>query len=265
MTDQDASLCIGIWQDGGALGDVNANLNAIELAAAQAADRGVQLLIFPECFLTGYFNRDDPRQIAGNVDENTISTVAKIAGIHGLALLVGIYETNKRKIFNSAVFVDAHGCVRTCYRKRMLFGEWEQRVFTRGDTRQMVNCGGIQVAILICFDVEFPELARDCAQAGADLIAVPTALMAPSDNIAQQLIPARAMENQLYIAYANRIGHEHDLRYVGQSTICDPHGNMLTRGSSANTELLVATIRKSVIAHARRRFSYLSEVDRMEF
>ena len=59
MTAAEASLTVGIWQDSGSLGDVATNLATISRVTAQASQRGVQFLIFPECFLTGYFNRED--------------------------------------------------------------------------------------------------------------------------------------------------------------------------------------------------------------
>ena len=119
---------------------------------------------------------------------------------------------------------------------------------------------GIKLSVLICFDIEFPELARECAGNGADLIVVPTSLMEPYGRIARRVIPARAIENQLYIAYANRIGVEHELQYVGRSAIYDPEGNRLAEGTENRRELLVATIDKSTIDSARAEFCYVDEL-----
>ena len=92
-----------------------------------------------------------------------------------------------------------------------------------------------------------------------DLIAVPTALMEPHDSIARHVVPARAIENQVYVAYANRVGREHDQRYIGQSSIHDPNGTLLAKGSDDSSELLVATVAKSTVSAARAEFSYLEE------
>ena len=92
MTAAETALTVGIWQDSGALGDVAANLATISRATAQASRRGVQFLIFPECFLTGYFNREGVEQIARQVDRQTVCALQAIARNSGTAILVGHYE-----------------------------------------------------------------------------------------------------------------------------------------------------------------------------
>ncbi|MCY4559043.1 MAG: nitrilase, partial [Chloroflexi bacterium] len=90
-----------------------------------------------------------------------------------------------------------------------------------------------------------------------------TSLMEPPGHIARHVIPARAIENQLYIAYANRIGTEHELRYVGRSVIYDPEGTLLAEGTDDSADLIVATIAKSAVAAARSDFSYVQEASRI--
>ena len=71
---------------------------------------------------------------------------------------------------------------------------------------EIFEIGGLKAALLICYDVEFPESVRALALAGAELVIVPTALMQPFDVVAKTIVPARAYENQLFVAYANRCG-----------------------------------------------------------
>jgi predicted amidohydrolase len=113
--------------------------------------------------------------------------------------------------------------------------------------------------VLICYDIEFPEPARRLALAGADLVAVPTSLMAPYDVVARTLVPARAAENQLFVAYANRVGREGDLSYVGQSCVCGPDGGDVARAGRDEEALLVADLDLDAIARAREDHSYLGE------
>ena len=68
MTAPENILTVGVWQDSGVLGDVAANMATISRATAQASRRGVDLLVFPECFLTGYFNREETERIARQID-----------------------------------------------------------------------------------------------------------------------------------------------------------------------------------------------------
>ena len=260
MTAAEAALTVGIWQDSGALGDVAANLATISRATAQASQRGVQFLIFPECFLTGYFNQEGVEQIARQVDRQTVSTLQAIARNSGTAILIGCYEVHATGIYNAALLLGADGLILANYRKRALYDPWETSAFLRGAEQVLIDFCGIRIAILICFEIEFPELARECAYNGADLIAVPTALMEPHHHIARQVIPARAIENQVYVAYANRVGREYDQRYIGQSSIHDPNGTLLAKASDDSPELLVATVTKSVVLDARSEFSYLEEI-----
>ena len=258
-----AKLVVGAWQDAGTPGDVAANLETISRATAQAARRGVELLIFPECFLTGYYNEVGVEGIARQVNRDVVAALQAVARSNGTAILVGCYEARRSGIFNAALLFGMDGSILATYRKRALYGDWEKSVFRPGTDSVLVELCGIGIAVLICFDIEFPELARECARGGADLIAVPTALMEPYDHIARCIVPARAIENQIYVAYANRIGREHGLRYAGRSSIHDPGGNLLAEGAAERPELLVATVAKASVSAARSEYSYLDEVGKL--
>ncbi len=260
MTVADPALTIGIWQDSGTPGDVAANLAAISRAAAVAAQGGIELLVFPECFLTGYLNPDRAGEIALQAGKDSIVCLQGIASKYSIALLVGLYEYRTGEIYNAAMLIGADGRILATYRKRILYGAWERSVFTPGKDSVLIEYMGITIAILICFDLEFPELARECAKKGADLIAVPTALMAPHERVASHIVPARAIENQVYVAYANRTGREQDAVFVGRSSIWDPCGRQLAHGSDGGPELLSARVIKSRLTAARTDMCYLEEV-----
>ena len=263
MSVPDAILTVGVWQDSGVLGDVAANMTTISLATAQASRRGVHLLVFPECFLTGYYNRERVDLVARQIDRDTLSALRDLAKSNATAILVGYYEIHGGGLYNAALLVGADGAILANYRKRALYGDWEKSTFLRGTGPVLVELKGVAIASLICFDIEFPELARECARNGADLIAVPTSLMEPYGHIARHVIPTRAIENQVYIAYANRIGAEHELRYVGRSAIFDPRGTALAEATQDRQELLVATVAKSAVGAARSEFSYLEQASRL--
>ncbi|MCY4259448.1 MAG: carbon-nitrogen hydrolase family protein [Rhodobacteraceae bacterium] len=260
MTGSVPALKVGIWQDSGRVGDIAENLAFISRATEHAARCGVDLLIFPECFLTGYFNGNAVDPIARQIDRNTVFELQVTARSNATAILVGYYEAKEAGVHNSAMLIGADGKMLANYRKRALFGDWERRVFIPGRKPVLAVFNGIRIAVLICFDIEFPELARECARIGADLIAVPTSLMKPNGHIAERLIPARAIENQVYVAYANRIGREHGMHFVGKSVILDPDGVELARASCDLPELIYADISRSTLNAARFEFSYLGEL-----
>jgi len=143
------------------------------------------------------------------------------------------------------------------HRKTHLFGDLDRRHFTPGDRpTSIVDFGGLRIALLICYDVEFPENVRAAALAGADLIAVPTAQMEPYAFVADHLLRVRAWENQVYIAYVNHDGAEGLLTYVGRSSITAPSGEVLDSVRRGN-QLISATVDPAVVAQARKDNPYL--------
>ena len=144
------------------------------------------------------------------------------------------------------------------YRKTHLYGAEEKRLFQPGDSLVLAELEGWKVGILICYDVEFPEAVRTLVMAGAELIAVPTALIEPFDIVSRTLIPARAFENQVYVAYAGMCGREGNLGYCGLSCIVGPDGKDLARAGS-DPSLLFAEIDPSAISKGRQTNPYLSD------
>ena len=89
-------------------------------------------------------------------------------------------------------------------------------------------------------------------------VAVPTALMQPYDFVAQRLVPARAYENQVFVAYANRCDRERDLGYLGQSCIVAPDGRDIARAGRGE-ELITGDIDLAGMAESRRLNTYLAD------
>lgn len=133
----------------------------------------------------------------------------------------------------------------------------------RHDTSQplIFSCKGVKVGVLICFDVEFPERVRELATGGVELLVVPTALMEPYDKVTSLLVPARAYENGIFVAYANRVGSEEELTYLGGSCIVGP-GNHLARLGAQDVGLAFARIDTARIGVARAEVDYLGEMDK---
>jgi predicted amidohydrolase len=163
-------------------------------------------------------------------------------------------------VFNSAVLIDRDGGVLLNYRKTHLYGDLDRSAFAAGDAlAAVVAIDGVRVGVLVCYDIEFPEPARQLALAGAQLIAVPTALMDPSAWIAETLVPARAAENQVFVAYCNRVGVEGDLTYVGRSCVAGPGGGDVFSAPRDEEMLLFADVEPAAIDDARSRHHYLRD------
>jgi predicted amidohydrolase len=185
--------------------------------------------------------------------------VARIAARLELAIGYGYPERDGDDVYNAALLIDANGQTLLNYRKSHLFGAAEKTSFRAGERLDAVaTLNGWTVGLLICYDVEFTEATRLLALAGADLVLVPTALMTPYDSLPGVLIPARAYENQLYLAYANYCGSEDDLDYCGNSVIVSPTGERLASAEKDET-LLLADISATELVASRKLNTYLAD------
>jgi predicted amidohydrolase len=202
-----------------ASGDKQANLDTIERYAAVAAAVGAEFVCFPELFLTGYNLGAALCDMAEPVDGTSVRRLSEIARRNSIGLIVGMPERDGDRIYNSAVAVDGQGrLVGTC-RKIQLFGAVEPEIFTPGQGLTIVNMGQRRLGILICYDVEFPELSRALVRDGAEIICAPTANMMPYLEVPKTLVRARALENGIPFVYANLCGREENLTYTGLSAI----------------------------------------------
>ncbi|NJQ17018.1 carbon-nitrogen hydrolase family protein [Streptomyces bohaiensis] len=230
-------------------------------AIARAAEAGARLLVTPELSLTGYALGDSVQGRAEAADGPGAARVARAAAEHGIAVVHGFPERDPATgaVHNSVQLTGADGRVAATYRKTHLYGEFERGAFTPGeDLVVQAELGGLTVGLLVCYDVEFPEAVRAHALAGTDLLLVPTALMRPYAFVARTLVPTRAWENQLWIAYANRCGTEGDLRFTGLSALAAPDGTAPVRAGEG-AELLLGTVDPELLAASRAENPYLAD------
>ena len=252
MDDVIGPLKIAIWQTG------SADLALLREQALASASAGARLLVTPEAFTSGYAV-PGLHQVAQPAAGAWAEEVATIATVSGLAILYGYPERVGDQVFNSAQLIDHDGRALANYRKSHLYGEVDTSTFERGaGDVAIVGLDGVNVGILICYDVEFPEAVRALALAGADVVAVPTALMRPYEIVARTLVPSRAYENQVYVAYANRSGREGGLAYCGESCVVGPDGRDLARAGSGD-ELLLAEIDPARLASSRADNTHLGD------
>jgi predicted amidohydrolase len=248
-----------LLQSSGRPGSLVENLKVLDEAAGRAAAGGAGLLAAPEMFLTGYAIGDDIGRLAEPADGDSADTIADIAGRHGLAIAYGYPERDGDAVYNSAQLISADGTRLANYRKTHLFGDFERAHFTPGE-RPVVQAelDGLTVGLMICYDVEFPEPVRAHALAGTDLLLVPTANMHPFQFVAESLVPVRAWENQMYVAYINRIGQEGEFDFFGLSTLAGPDGVARTRAGRGE-ELLLTDLDPEFLANSRAANPYLTD------
>ncbi|MEV6048439.1 carbon-nitrogen hydrolase family protein [Streptomyces xanthochromogenes] len=253
------ALRTALLQSSGRLSDVTANLTALDEAAGRAAATGAGLIVCPELFLTGYAIGDDVAKLAEPADGPSARAIADIAVRHGLAVVYGYPERDGDVVYNAAQLIGPDGTRLANYRKTHLFGAFEQEAFVPGDQPVVqAELNGLRVGMMICYDVEFPENVRAHALAGTDLLLVPTAQMHPFQFVAESVVPVRAFENQLYVAYVNRTGPEGEFEFVGLSCLAGPDGAARAR-AGRGTELVVGDVDPEFLAASRANNPYLRD------
>ena len=250
---------IALYQGEGRPAGVDENLEIMKRKARLAAEQGADLIIFPELFLSGYNIGKTVVELAEQADGPSCHKAAQIARDANIALLYGYPEHNRKKVYNSAILIGRGGKTRANYRKTHLYGSYEKKFFKPGDSLILAELEGLNIGILICYDVEFPEAVRALVYAGADLVAVPTALMEDYCRVAEKVVPARAYESEIYVAYVNRCGSEGDTIYCGRSCLVGPDGRDVLR-AGLTEELLLADIDKNAIAEARETNAVLKDL-----
>ncbi|APC37062.1 carbon-nitrogen hydrolase [Nocardiopsis dassonvillei] len=252
-------LRVALDQGTGPGADPAAALDRLAERARAAADAGARLLVGPEMSLTGY-NLDPGllARLAEPHDGPLSEAVTAIAADTGVAIVHGFPERADGAVYNAVQLVDSNGDRRT-YRKTHLFGDLDRGAFSPGaEPVVQADLDGIRVGLLVCYDVEFPEAVRAHALAGTELLLVPTALMLPFTEVAERIVPVRALENQIHLAYVNRCDAEGDLRYAGLSALVAPDGSETLRAGPGE-EFLVGDVDPDALARARREQSYLDD------
>jgi len=231
----------------------------LEKLAKALTNNDLDLIVCPELFLSGYNIGDALPELALAPDSGLIEQVAKIAHTHETAIVYGYPERDGNSIFNVAACVSAQGELIARHRKLILPPGFETQVFDAGSSFTVFDVTGFRCGILICYDAEFPEAVRCLAQAGAELVIVPTALTQEWRVVAEKVMPARAFENGVWLIYANHAGIENGTHYLGHSCIVTPDGKDAAR-AGADEQLISAKLDVESVVAAQKRIPFLKDV-----
>jgi 5-aminopentanamidase len=229
------------------IGELEANRAAGLAAARAAATSGAMIVVLPELSASGYVFRDaaEARSLSEAVDGPTVAAWAMLARRHDITIVGGVCELGADGLlYNTAVTVDAAG-VRDAYRKVHLW-DAEKLVFTPGEEPPpVIETAGTSLAVMICYDLEFPEWVRLPALAGARLLCVPAnwpALRRPKGERPIEVVRAQAAAsaNRMFVAVCDRAGAERGVGWVGGSVIIDPDGWPLAGPDPADHAITVA-------------------------
>lgn len=227
------------------IGDAQHNLATISAKSEIVKSEGVELVVFPECMLTGYCfdSLEQAAAVAQPIDGSSVSRVVEIANQFDLHIVVGMLETGAEgHIYNAAVLVGPAGVVGV-YRKTHLPMLGVDRFTTAGNVAdQIFEINGLRIGMNICYDCSFPESARVLTLAGADIVVLPTNWPPGSGRVSDFIPNARALENNVYFMSVNRIGSEKGFDFIGKSKICDPFGGDIAFADHASEAILYADV-----------------------
>lgn len=255
---------LAVGQSPAELSTTQDRLSWLTRTLPDVASRGADLLLLPELFATGYHIGKEVVVRAEPLDGAIAKAVSALAEAHGIAIHYGFPERDGNEIYNAAQCFGPDGMRLGGHRKLAIPPGFEGDHFTQGQGCSLFTYRGVTIATLICYDAEFPEAARHVASQGAELILVPTALGTQWEWVAQRMIPTRAYENGVFLAYANSAGDENGMSFLGQSLIAAPDGQELAR-AGALSEIIFGTLQMDKVRHAQSRLPYLRDRKMLTF
>lgn len=226
------------------IGEKRINLDRAEHALVEAASCGAQLVVLPECALTGYVfsSLNDALPYAEPIPGPSTEQLAHVTRRLRIYAAVGLLERVEDRLYNTAIFLGPEGYIAH-YRKTHVLHLGVDRFTTPGDTPFVVHNTPLgRIGLLICYDLRFPEPARVLALEGAQIIALPTNWPSGADVQPDILTRARALENHLFLVAADRVGTERGGGFIGRSQVVAPFGKLLAEASSSEVEIISTEI-----------------------
>lgn len=215
-----------------------------------------ELIVFGEMTLTGYPCKDDIRSLAETVNGKSITTLQQLAEQNNKYIIFGMpLKDNKIKglIHNAAILIHPNKTVDV-YHKWFLptFGPFEEKIFfDEGETLPVFDTPFGKIGICICYDIYFPEITKAFSLQGADILICISASPSVTRSYFETLLPGRAIENTVFMIYANIVGNQENLVFWGGSQAYDPLGNQLIKAPYFEESMITCSLDPSSLQQAR--------------
>ena len=216
-----------------------------------------RIVIFPELNLTGYMPRDDLLSRAETIVGPVVRSVVRLAKETKKDIVFGLPMMDEQVpglVYNSCLLATGTGQLHR-YDKLYLptFGPFEEKVFFAEGKRAVVAEGKhAKIGLMICYDMFFPELAKLETLLGAQILVNISAAPTTSRSSFRRVMPGRAVENAIFVAYCNMVGVHGSLVFGGGSALFGPRGEELARGKDLEEDIVEAEIDLGEIEIARR-------------
>jgi predicted amidohydrolase len=250
-------------------GDISGNATRAARLVGRAAAGGARVAVAPELFLCAYHPPTLAADPVGTylaadagraVADPRLEPLRQVAREDRIVIVIGaaVRHADGRGTCSSLV-IDRAGRITVGYDKQQLWGADEKALFTPGGGGATLAVDGWRFGLGICYDGCFPEHGRAAAADGADGYLVPSAYLEGSAHRRDLYYPARALDNIMYVVFANAVGGAAPLRFNGGSAIYDPEGRALGKAAEKGEAVIVADLDKAAMARSREAHSMLAD------
>jgi omega-amidase len=221
-------------------------------------ENDVDLIVLPEMFTTGFTM--NPEKVAEKMTGFSVSWMRKIAKEKQTAICGSLVISDFNKFYNRFVFVHPSGEIETYNKKHSFTLAGEDKVYTSGIKKIIIEYKGWKICPLICYDLRFPVWARNTEN--YDLLIYVANWPVARVNAWNTLLKARAIENMSYVVGVNRTGKDaNNYEYTGNSLLIDYLGNALSSLEKNELGIVTATFVKSNQDKIRKKLGFLTDKD----
>jgi omega-amidase len=220
----------------------------------------VDLIVLPEMFTSGFTM--NPQAVAETMDGETILWLTALAKAKNCAITGSLVITENGNFYNRLVFIFPSGEIQFYNKKHLFSLAGEDKVYTAGSEKLIINYKGFKICPLICYDLRFPVFSRNVEN--YDVLIYVANWPKPRVNAWDILLKARAVENLCYVVGVNRIGQdENKLEYIGHSQAVDYLGNNILEPQE-NEGVFIVALDKEKMLETRKKLNFLGDRDSFE-
>ncbi len=220
----------------------------------------VDLIVLPEMFTTGF--AVEPEEAAEPADTETLAWMRSVAARNNAAVAGSVAVVEDGKYYNRLYFVKPDGSF-VKYDKRHLFTfAGEDKRYTAGTERVVVEWRGWRILLQVCYDLRFPVFARNRGEGGYDMILYPASWPTVRSHPWNTLIRARAIENLCYVAGVNRTGTDPYASYRGDTAFIDFKGATVAEAAPDSEEAVICEADLEALRAFRAKFPALNDADK---
>ena len=217
----------------------------------------IDLIVLPEMFTSGFTM--NPELVVETMNGETITLLKSLAKAKNCAITGSLIITENNNFYNRLIFIFPSGEIEYYDKKHLFSLAGEDKIYTSGKTKLIVEYKGFKICPLICYDLRFPVFSRNTEN--YDVLIYVANWPKPRISAWDILLKARAIENMCYTIGVNRIGlDENNHEYIGHSQAIDFLGNSILEPQE-NEGIFIIVLDKQKMLETRNKFGFLNDKD----